>query len=106
MQPTGVLSVGGFFRTLLDGQARVDVPGRNPLNVPTQLSSAALTRVVPARLVPLTWLFQVLAPHADHVWPGMMVMAPMNRSVNGPLALMFKSSLVGLKTWIPTTLVS
>ena len=35
-----------------------------------------------------------------------MVMPPMNRSVNGPLALRFKSSVVGLKTWMPLRLVS
>src|SRR5437016_9208437 len=54
---------------------------------PTQVSSGALTMLLPATFLPVTPLFQVLALQADQTWPGMMVtpgnvvMPPMNSSV-------------------------
>src|SRR3989442_4059289 len=46
-------------------------------NVPTQLSSAAFTILVPAMFLPVTPLFQVLAPQADQTCPGIIVIEPM-----------------------------
>src|SRR5690349_6727426 len=65
---------------------------------PTQLSSAASTILVPAIFLPVTPVFQILAPHADHTWPGMMVMPPIRSSVNGPLALRLRSRVYSSST--------
>src|SRR3989442_16005446 len=65
---------------------------------PTQLSSEAFTMFVPATFLPVTPVFQVLAPQADQTWPGMMVTPPMRSSVNGPLALRFRSRVYSSST--------
>src|SRR2546428_139478 len=65
---------------------------------PTQLSSEAFTMFVPATFLPVTPVFQVLAPQADQTWPGMMVTSPMRSSVNGPLALRFRSRVYSSST--------
>src|SRR5437667_12384996 len=67
-------------------------------NCPTQVSSAALAMFVPAMFLPVTPLFQALTPQADQMWPGIMVIPPMNNSGNGPLALRFKSRVNSSKT--------
>src|SRR5207244_10713579 len=54
---------------------------------PTQVSSAALTMLVPAMFLPVTPLFQVLAAQADQMWPGIMVIPRMNNPENGRLDL-------------------
>src|SRR6266540_2928893 len=70
------------------------------LNVPTHASSAAVTTLVPATFLPVTPLFQVLAPQADQRWPGIMVIPPRNSSVNGPLVLRLRSRV----NWSRTTM--
>src|SRR5437867_2809305 len=73
-------------------------------NCPTQVSSATLTILEPARFLPVKPLFQVLALQADQPWPGMMVtpgnvvMPPMNSSVKGPLVLRLRSRVNSSKT--------
>src|SRR5690348_7282583 len=67
-------------------------------NAPTQAVSGALTMFVPEISLPVTPLFQVLAPQPDQMWPGIMVMPPRNSSVNGPLALRFRSNVNSSKT--------
>src|SRR2546427_2556304 len=66
--------------------------------VPTQVSSAALTILVPAMFLPVTSLFHVFAPQADQMWPGIMVTPPRKSSVNGPLALRLRSTVNSSKT--------
>src|SRR5947199_9193321 len=75
-------------------------------NAPTQLSSAAATMLVPTRFLPRTPLFHVLAPHPDQTWPGMMVMPPRKSSVNGPLALRFRSTVNSSRTLTSAMLAS
>src|SRR5437660_10671249 len=60
-------------------------------NAPTHASSGALTMFVPEISLPVTPLFHVLAPQADHRWPGIMVMSPIPVSVKRPLALRLTS---------------
>src|SRR5882762_7422427 len=71
---------------------------------PTQVSSAESTMLVPAMFLPVTPLFQVLELQADQIWPGIMVIPPMNNSVNGPLALRFKSRVNSSRTLMWATL--
>src|SRR5712664_2769751 len=74
--------------------------------VPTQVSSAADWMLVPAMFLPVTPLFQVLAPQADQTWPGSMVMPPKKSSVNGPLALRLRSRVNSSMTFRLATLAS
>src|SRR5438132_8679120 len=73
---------------------------------PTQLSSEAFTMFVPSTILPVTPMFQVLAPQADQIWPGMMVTPPMRSSVNGPSALRFRSRVYSSSTLMWETLAS
>src|SRR6267143_2066578 len=62
-------------------------------NAPMHASSGALTMFVPEMSLPVTPLFHVLAPQADQMWPGIVVMPPMESSVNGPLAFRLRSKV-------------
>src|SRR5437016_5222726 len=72
------------IRKLFATGSKVGLSARTPLTVamlgepkiPTQTSSGAPTMLAPAMSLPVTPLFQVLAPHADHMWPGMIVIDP------------------------------
>src|SRR3989442_11523741 len=56
-------------------------------NAPMQAVSGAVTMFVPEISLPVTPLFQVLAPQADQMWPGIMVMSPMGAAGKGPAPL-------------------
>src|SRR5260370_23471269 len=67
---------------------------------PTQVSSGALTMLMPAMFLPVTPVFHVVALQADQTWPGIMVMPPIKSSVNGLLALRFRSRVNSSSTFM------
>src|SRR2546428_13980200 len=69
-------------------------------NAPTQLSSGALTTVVPAMFLPVTPVFQMPAPHADQMWPGIMVTSPTPVKGPGPLRLRSRVNSSRILTWL------
>src|SRR5439155_3716528 len=75
-------------------------------NAPMQAVSGALTMLVPEISLPVTPLFHVLAPQADQMWPGIMVIPPRKSSVNGPLAFRLRSTVNSSKTLMLATLES
>src|SRR2546427_8852229 len=75
-------------------------------NAPMQASSGAVTMLVPEISLQVTPPFHVLAPQADHMWPGIMVTPPRKSSVNGPLALRLRSRVNSSRTLMCATLAS
>src|SRR5213595_442547 len=67
-------------------------------NAPMQVSSGAVTMLVPEMSLPVTPLSKVLALQADQMGPGIMVIQPTKSTVNGPLALRLRSTVYSSKT--------
>src|SRR2546422_5902546 len=68
-------------------------------NAPMQLSSGALTTVVPAMFLPITPLFQP-PRHADQMWPGIIVTSPTPVKGPGPLRLRSRVNSSRILTWL------
>src|SRR5438552_18373954 len=75
-------------------------------NIPTQLSSGALTMDEPRMFLLVVLVFHVPAPQADQTWPGIIVTEPMTASVKGPLVLRLRSKVTWSRTFMWVTLDS